>query len=78
MPATAELLVNPRRVLGRRDGKIYGQFLEHFHRQVYGGVFEPGSPLADSRGFRSDVVKALRAIRTPVLRWPGGCFVSAY
>ncbi|MDI9547856.1 MAG: alpha-L-arabinofuranosidase C-terminal domain-containing protein [Chloroflexota bacterium] len=57
---------------------IFGQFLEHFHRQVYGGVFEPGSPLADEHGFRTDVIEALRELRVPVVRWPGGCFVSAY
>ena len=57
---------------------IYGQFLEHFHRQVYGGVFDPGSPLADRRGFRLDVIEALRELRVPIVRWPGGCFVSAY
>jgi len=57
---------------------ILGQFLEHFHRQIYGGVFEPGSPLADSQGFRIDVVQALRELRVPIVRWPGGCFVSAY
>jgi hypothetical protein len=39
---------------------IFGQFLGHFHRQVYGGVFDPGSPLADKMGFRLDVVEALR------------------
>jgi alpha-L-arabinofuranosidase len=57
---------------------LFGQFLEHFHRQVYGGVFEPGSPLADKSGFRLDVVEALRELRVPVVRWPGGCFASAY
>ncbi len=57
---------------------IFGQFLEHFHRQVYGGVFEPGSPLADAKGFRLDVIAALRELRVPIVRWPGGCFVSAY
>jgi alpha-N-arabinofuranosidase len=62
----------------RYDRMIFGQFLEHFHRQVYGGVFDPGSPLADERGFRRDVVEALRELRVPVVRWPGGCFVSAY
>jgi alpha-L-arabinofuranosidase len=72
------LWINPRRLIGRRDRKIYGQFLEHFHRQVYGGVFEPGSTLCDERGFRTDVIEALRRIGTPVVRWPGGCFVSAY
>src|SRR3954454_1414953 len=57
---------------------IFGQFLEHFHRQVYGGVFDPGSPLSDKEGFRLDVVEALRELKVPIVRWPGGCFVSAY
>lgn len=70
--------INPKRVLGSIDPKIYGHFLEHFHRQVYGGVFDPSSRFADEDGFRSDVMEALRSIRVPILRWPGGCFVSAY
>jgi alpha-N-arabinofuranosidase len=57
---------------------LFGQFLEHFQRQVYGGVFEPGSPLADKNGFRTDVIQALRELRVPIVRWPGGCFASAY
>ena len=57
---------------------IFGQFLEHFHRQVYGGVFEAGSPLSDKNGFRLDVIEALRELKIPVVRWPGGCFASAY
>lgn len=57
---------------------IFGGFLEHFDNQVYGGVFEPGSPLADEDGFRVDVLEAIKELRTPVIRWPGGCFVDAY
>lgn len=57
---------------------LFGQFLEHFHRQVYGGVFDPGSSLSDKNGFRLDVIEALRELRVPVVRWPGGCFASAY
>lgn len=57
---------------------IFGGFLEHFERQIYGGVFEPGSPLSDERGFRRDVIAALRELKVPVVRWPGGCFVSGY
>ena len=60
------------------DRMIFGQFIEHFHRQIYGGIFEPGSPLADERGYRVDVLDALRELRIPIVRWPGGCFVSAY
>ncbi len=71
-------VINPDRVLAERDPMIYGQFLEHFHRQIYGGIYEPGSPRADGAGFRTDVLEALRRLRVPVIRWPGGCFVSSY
>ena len=57
---------------------VFGHFVEHFHRQVYGGIFEPGSPLSDGRGFRTDVIEALRELAPSVVRWPGGCFVSSY
>jgi len=57
---------------------IFGGFLEHFDNQIYGGVFEPGSPLADKQGFRTDVIAALKAMKVPVIRWPGGCFVDSY
>jgi alpha-L-arabinofuranosidase len=68
--------------LGRRLGKAqplaFGQFIEHLGRCIYGGIFEPGSPLADESGFRRDVLAAIRALKPPVLRWPGGNFVSGY
>ena len=57
---------------------LYGQFIEHFHRQIYGGVYDPQSPFADEDGFRTDVLEAMRRIKMPILRWPGGCFVSSY
>jgi alpha-N-arabinofuranosidase len=57
---------------------IFGQFLEHFHRQIYGGIYEPGSKLSDEQGFRKDVIDALRELKVPVVRYPGGCFVSTY
>jgi len=72
------LVINPDRVLSHRNPMIYGQFLEHFHRQIYGGVYDPSSPFANALGFRSDVLDALRRIKVPVIRWPGGCFVSSY
>jgi hypothetical protein len=75
MALAATITVDPRRGLTSISPLIYGQFLEHFHRQVFGGAFEPGSPLADGRGFRLDVIEALRDLRVPVVRWPGGCFV---
>ena len=57
---------------------IFGGFLEHFDHQIYGGVFEPGSPLADQQGFRTDVIAALKELGVPIVRWPGGCYVSGY
>jgi len=60
------------------DSMIFGGFLEHFGKQVYGGVFEPGSPLADEKGFRLDVIEALKELKVPIIRWPGGCFASGY
>ena len=70
--------VNTKRVLGKRDIMLYGHFIEHFHRQIYGGVYDPGNPLSDEDGFRTDVLDAMRKIKVPVIRWPGGCFVSSY
>ena len=61
-----------------RSDLLYGHFIEHFHRQIYGGVYDPGNPLSDSDGFRTDVIDAMRHIKVPILRWPGGCFVSSY
>lgn len=57
---------------------IFGGFVEHFDDQIYGGLFEPGSPLSDERGFRSDVIDALKELKLSVVRWPGGCFASGY
>lgn len=73
-----KLIIRPERVTGKRDPMIYGHFIEHFHRQIYGGIYDPGNPLSDADGLRVDVMDAMRKIRVPVLRWPGGCFVSSH
>ena len=57
---------------------IFGGFLEHFGKQIYGGVFDPGSPLSNEKGFRTDVIDALNELKVPIIRWPGGCFVDGY
>ena len=57
---------------------LFGGFLEHFSTQVYGGVFDPGSPLSDAKGFRKDAVAALKELKCPIVRWPGGCYASGY
>ena len=61
------------------DPNIYGQFVEHLGRGVYEGLWVgEDSPIPNVRGIRSDVVAALRKIRVPLVRWPGGCFAELY
>ncbi len=73
-----KITFSPENTIGKADRMLYGHFLEHFHRQVYGGVYDPTSKFADEDGFRTDVLDALKRINTPIIRWPGGCYVSAY
>jgi len=72
------IAITPSRPVGRIDRTIFGGFVEHLGRCVYGGLYEEGSPLSDDRGFRKDVLGLLRDLRLGVLRWPGGNFVSNY
>lgn len=74
----AIIAIDIRRQVDTIDPNIYGNFIEHLGRCIYGGIYEPGSPLADGRGFRMDVMEAVRRLRVPNLRWPGGNFVSGY
>jgi len=59
---------------------IYGTFSEHLGHCIYGGYFvgEGNAKIPNTRGMRNDVVAALKKIKTPVLRWPGGCFADTY
>ena len=75
-PARAYLRRAPGR--GDFDRRVLGSFLEHLGRAVYTGVFQPGSPLADARGFRTDVAREVRDLGVPIVRYPGGNFVSGY
>jgi alpha-N-arabinofuranosidase len=74
----ARIKLDLDRTVGTVDRRIFGGFIEHLGRCIYGGVFEPGSPLANEQGFRRDVLEALRPLGVPVLRWPGGNFASGY
>ncbi|MBX3576684.1 MAG: alpha-N-arabinofuranosidase [Rhizobiaceae bacterium] len=60
------------------DKRLYGSFLEHLGRAVYTGIYEPGHPTADGSGMRRDVIDLVRELDTPICRYPGGNFVSAY
>jgi alpha-N-arabinofuranosidase len=74
----ARIAIDPARRIGAVDPRIFGNFIEHLGRCIYGGVYEEGSSLSDARGFRQDVLAAARPLRIPHLRWPGGNFVSGY
>jgi alpha-N-arabinofuranosidase len=77
-PLRARIKIDTERVIGEIDPKIYGNFIEHLGRCIDGGIFEEGSPLSDSNGYRKDVFEAVRKLNVPLLRWPGGNFVSNY
>lgn len=64
--------------IGTIDPNIYGSFLEHLGRAVYEGIYEPGHPAADGDGFREDVIALIRELGVPIVRYPGGNFVSGY
>lgn len=74
----ASLTVNRLFAVGDIDPRIYGAFLEHLGRAVYGGIYEPGHPTADKNGFRRDVLALVRQLEIPIIRYPGGNFVSGY
>jgi alpha-N-arabinofuranosidase len=72
------IAIDPRRSLGQLDRRIFGGFVEHLGRCIYGGLYEENTTLSDPRGFRNDVLNLLKDLRLSVLRWPGGNFVSNY
>lgn len=75
---TNKVSIDLERNLGNIDRNIFGGFAEHLGRCIYGGMYEPGSPQADKNGFRKDVMAALKRLNMPVIRYPGGNFVSGY
>lgn len=74
----ARLTLDPEFFMGEIDPRIYGGFAEHLGRHVYTGMFEPGHPSADANGFRTDVLELFRGLGMPIVRYPGGNFVSGY
>ena len=74
----AKMILDRAYEIGRIDPRIYGSFLEHLGRAVYGGIYEPGHPTADELGFRQDVMEMVKKADVPVVRYPGGNFVSGF
>jgi alpha-N-arabinofuranosidase len=76
--ASARIKIDTDRVISDVDPLLFGNFTEHLGRCVYGGIYEEGSSLSDSDGFRKDVMEAVKRLDVSLLRWPGGNFVSGY
>lgn len=74
----ARIKIDVDRTIGEVNENIYGNFVEHLGRCVYGGIYDPDSPHADDEGFRKDVLEAAKGLNIPLLRYPGGNFVSNY
>lgn len=77
LPA-AHLTVDPAYTLAEVDDRLYSSFIEHLGRAVYDGIYCPDHPTADADGFRQDVVDLIRPLHIPLMRYPGGNFVSGY
>ena len=75
---TAKITIDPNFRIGEVDPRLYGSFIEHLGRAVYGGIYEPEHPTADDMGFRQDVLDLVRELGVPIIRYPGGNFVSGY
>ena len=74
----ARVYVDSRRSIAPLDRNLFGSFLEHLGRAIYEGIYDPGSKLSDSNGFRKDVLSEIRQMGVPIIRYPGGNFVSGY
>jgi alpha-N-arabinofuranosidase len=78
-PVTAELTIHADRPGAHVNRELFGQFAEHLGAGIYGGIWVgESSRIPNTHGYRNDVVQALRHIKVPVIRWPGGCFADEY
>jgi alpha-N-arabinofuranosidase len=76
--AKSRVLIDPARRLAPLDRRLFGSFLEHLGRAIYDGVYDPGNKLSDKDGLRKDVAAEIKAMDVPMVRYPGGNFVSGY
>ncbi len=75
---SAQVALSRERVIAETDPRLFGAFVEHLGRCIYGGIFEPGHAQADANGFRGDVLALVRELAPTIMRYPGGNFVSGY
>lgn len=78
MALTASIRLSADDIISPIDDRLYGSFIEHMGRAVYTGIYEPSHPTADADGFRQDVIDLIRPLNVPLIRYPGGNFVSGY
>ena len=74
----AEITISKSNTISKIDNRIFGSFIEHLGRAVYGGIYEPDHETADDMGFRTDVMNRIKELNIPIVRYPGGNFVSGY
>ncbi len=74
----AHIIVDASKIIGRKNPCFFGSFIEHVHKCVYPGIFDPSSPSADENGFRKDVIEEIKNLSPGTVRWPGGNFSSWY
>ena len=74
----AVLKIDRSNVISKIDDRLYGSFIEHLGRAVYGGIYDRENSTADDIGFRQDVLDAVKELNVPIVRYPGGNFVSGY
>ncbi len=75
---SAKIRVDSELISGSVDNRMFGSFVEHLGRAIYGGVYQPDHASADESGFRTDVLNLVKELRVPIIRYPGGNYVSAY
>jgi alpha-N-arabinofuranosidase len=76
--ADARARIDAGATIGVVDGRLFGSFVEHMGRAIYGGIYEPGHRTADADGWRRDVLDLVRRLGVSLIRYPGGNFVSGY
>jgi len=74
----AQVIIDKEYVIAQTDPRLFGSFLEHLGRAVYEGIYQPESVFADEQGFRMDTLELVRELGVPIIRYPGGNFVSGY
>ena len=78
MAGKAKMVVDKAFSIAPIDKRIYGSFIEHLGRAVYDGIYQPGHPLSNADGFRKDVIDLVKELDVPLVRYPGGNFVSNF